>query len=118
RSQICGLSLHDALPVLPRRTLMGIPADAAEVSGVLSERGVAAVAAERELPAVQMPAHDVGLGALLRERLGDELVDRLVSPLLGGVYGARADDLGLRAVLPALANALDRGGGSITATVQ
>lgn len=103
---------------LPRRTLMGIPAEAAEVSGVLSERGVAAVAAERELPAVQMPAHDVGLGALLRERLGDELVDRLVSPLLGGVYGARADDLGLRAVLPALANALDRGAGSITAAVQ
>jgi uroporphyrinogen decarboxylase len=29
---------------------------------------------------------DVAVGALLRERLGDEVVDRLVEPLLGGVY--------------------------------
>jgi oxygen-dependent protoporphyrinogen oxidase len=100
---------------LPRRTFMGIPGDAAEVDGVLSAKGVEQVAAERTLPPVRLPAHDVSLGRLLRQRLGDELVDRLVSPLLGGVYGARADDLGLRAVLPALAKALENGAGSITA---
>lgn len=101
--------------VLPRRTFMGIPAEAAEVDGVLSADGVASVAAEAGLPGLELPADDVSLGELLRVRLGGELVDRLVSPLLAGVYGAGADDLGLRAVLPALADAVDRGAGSLTA---
>lgn len=100
---------------LPRRTFMGIPAEASEVDGVLSADGVAAVAAESGHPELQLPADDVPLGAVLRVRLGDELVDRLVSPLLSGVYGARADDLGLRAVMPALAAQLDQGAGSLTA---
>jgi oxygen-dependent protoporphyrinogen oxidase len=46
---------------------------------------------------------DVSVGALLRERLGDEVVDRLVEPLLGGVYAGRADELSLAATMPALA---------------
>jgi oxygen-dependent protoporphyrinogen oxidase len=55
------------------------------------------------------------LGALLRERFGDELVDRLVDPLLGGVYAGGADGLGLRATMPGLASALADGAGSLTA---
>ena len=45
----------------------------------------------------------MAVGALLRERLGDEVVDRLVEPLLGGVYAGRADELSLAATMPALA---------------
>ena len=55
------------------------------------------------------PGADVALGALLRARFGDELADRLVDPLLGGVYAGRVDALGLRATVPALAAALDAG---------
>ncbi len=61
------------------------------------------------------PGRDAAVGLLLRERTGDELVDRLVDPLLGGVYAGRADALGLRATLPAVATALDRGAGSLLA---
>ena len=46
----------------------------------------------------------------MRERLGDEITDRLVDPLLGGVYSGRADGLSLRATLPALAARLADGG--------
>ena len=46
---------------------------------------------------------------LLRERLGDEVVDRLVEPLLGGVYAGRADELSLAATMPALAAQLPGG---------
>ena len=46
-------------------------------------------------------------------RLGREIVDRLVDPLLGGVYAGRADGLSLRATMPALAAALDRDGGKL-----
>jgi len=102
---------------LPKRTLMGIPADADAVSDVLSGGGTARVAGERDLPPLRMPAGDVSLGHLVRERLGDEVVDRLVDPLLGGVYAGGADGLGLRAVVPALAAAVDRGATSLSSAV-
>jgi oxygen-dependent protoporphyrinogen oxidase len=57
----------------------------------------------------------VAVGALVRERLGGEVVDRLVDPLLGGVYAGRADELGLRATMPALAARLARGGSLVAA---
>ena len=46
------------------------------------------------------PGEDVAVGELVRQRLGDEVVDRLVDPLLGGVYAGRADDLSLRPPSP------------------
>jgi oxygen-dependent protoporphyrinogen oxidase len=100
---------------LPRRTLMGLPADPAEVAAVLSQRGLARLAAEPDLPLRWDPGADVAVGELVRQRCGDEVADRLVDPLLGGVYAGRADALGLRATLPGLAGALDRGAGSLQA---
>ncbi|MGA8116624.1 MAG: protoporphyrinogen oxidase, partial [Actinocatenispora sp.] len=40
--------------------------------------------------------------ALVRSRYGDEIVDKLVDPLLGGVYAGRADDLSLAVSVPTL----------------
>jgi oxygen-dependent protoporphyrinogen oxidase len=100
---------------LPARTMMGVPASADAVAGILSSEGVRKVAAEAGLPPVRMPEGDLELGKLLRDRLGDELVDRLVDPLLGGVYAGGADGLGLRSTMPGLASALDKGAGSLTA---
>ena len=86
---------------LPAKTMLGIPADvdALRSSGVLSASGVDAVAAEPSLPPLPRLISDVGVGALVRERMGDEAADRLVEPLLGGVYAGRADELSLRATV-------------------
>lgn len=100
---------------LPTRTVLGLPGAAQDVAGVLSARGLARVAAEPGVPLHWEPGQDAAVGTLLRERAGDELVDRLVDPLLGGVYAGRADALGLRATLPGVAAALDRGAGSLLA---
>ncbi|WP_326947732.1 protoporphyrinogen oxidase [Amycolatopsis sp. NBC_01307] len=100
---------------LPPGTVMGVPASAESVAGVLSEAGRRAVEAEASLPELRLPGGDVPLGPLLRERFGDELVDRLVDPLLGGVYAGGADGLGLRATMPGLAAAVAAGAGSLTA---
>ncbi|MGH3983515.1 MAG: protoporphyrinogen oxidase [Pseudonocardiaceae bacterium] len=100
---------------LPTRTLLGLPGAAADVAGLLSAQGTQRVAAEPTVPLCWEPGQDAAVGMLLRERAGDELVDRLVDPLLGGVYAGRADALGLRATLPAVAAALDRGAGSLLA---
>jgi oxygen-dependent protoporphyrinogen oxidase len=97
---------------LPTGTVMGVPASVDSVREVLSEAGADAVRAESSLPPLRLDA-DVSVGALLRERVGDEVVDRLVEPLLGGVYAGSADTLGLRATIPALADAVDAGAGSV-----
>jgi oxygen-dependent protoporphyrinogen oxidase len=106
-----------ALHPLPRMTMLGIPADlqAARDSGALSEAALAALAAEPGLPGLPPMVEDVAVGLLVRERLGDEVADRLVEPLLGGVYAGRANDLSLRATIPALAGALADGGSLIHA---
>ncbi len=100
---------------LPTRTVLGLPGTAVDVAGLLSVQGTQRVAAEATIPLRWEPGQDAAVGLLLRERAGDELVDRLVDPLLGGVYAGRADALGLRATLPAVATALDRGAGSLLA---
>lgn len=103
---------------IPAGTVMGVPASADSVRGVLSDSGVAAVEAERDLPPLRLGDADVPVGELLRERVGGEVVDRLVEPLLGGVYAGTADSLGLRATMPGLAAALDGGAESVTAAAR
>lgn len=100
---------------LPARTMLGIPSDVETVraSGVLGPAGLAAVAAEPSLPPLDPLHGDVSVGALVRGRLGNEVADRLVEPLLGGVYAGRADQLSLRATMAALADRLSRSGGSL-----
>jgi oxygen-dependent protoporphyrinogen oxidase len=98
---------------------MGVPADvdALRASGVVSAAGVAAVAREPALPALPPLIDDVAIGRLVRDRLGAEIADRLVEPLLGGVYAGRADELSLQATTPRLADAL-AGGGSLVAAAR
>jgi oxygen-dependent protoporphyrinogen oxidase len=95
-----------------------VPTSAARLDGVLSPAGVAAAGAERGRELRWEAGGDVVLGALLRDRFGDELADRLADPLLGGVYAGRVDALGLRATLPAIAAALDAGAPSLTAAAD
>ena len=99
---------------MPRRTVMGVPADPPAVADLLSPAGRAALDAEDALGPVAWDGDD-SVGGLVRARLGDEVADRLVDPLLGGVYSGRADALGVRATVPALAAALDRGAPSLRA---
>ncbi|MCU1600395.1 MAG: hemG [Frankiales bacterium] len=83
----------DRLRPLPVGTVMGIPTDLAAVRDVVGE------VHERD---GQPVTEDLSVGALVRSRLGDAVADRLVDPLLGGVYAGRADGLSVRATLPQL----------------
>ena len=98
-----------SLKPLPR-SLMGVPMDLDDLaaSGVLSAQGLARVAAEPTLPPTELRG-DVSVAALVGERLGEEVVDRLVEPLLGGVYAGHARELSARATTPQLVAMLDRG---------
>lgn len=106
-----GFYVDGALVDIPRRTLMGIPSRGADVAEVVGQDGAARIDAERNgHPMTWTPGQDTSVGQLVEARLGRIVVDRLVSPLLGGVYSCNAFDLGVRATLPQLAVELDRRG--------
>ena len=88
---------------LPAGTVMGVPGDLASLarSEVLSSVGLAKVPLDLVRPGPET-TEDVSVGSLVASRLGREVVERLVDPLLGGVYAGRADLLSLQATLPQL----------------
>lgn len=94
---------------LPAGGVMGIPSSSAPVAHLVGAETAARIDAEgaREGFAWEVGG-DVNVGTLVRERYGDEVVDNVVSSLLGGVYSCTADDLGVRATIPQLAEELDR----------
>ncbi|HEY0642460.1 MAG TPA: protoporphyrinogen oxidase [Nocardioides sp.] len=95
-----------ALRRMPR-SLMGVPFDLDQLaaSGVLSPEGLARAGAEADT-AVE---DDVSVGDLVAARLGDEHVDRLVEPLLGGVYAGHARQISAAAAVPQLLAMARRG---------
>jgi oxygen-dependent protoporphyrinogen oxidase len=96
------IAVDGTLTPMPAGTLMGVPA---EVSSLGTLARVAADADRDEGRPLLAPGADAAVGELVRRRLGDEVVDRLVDPMLGGVYAGRADRLSLAVTVPALARA-------------
>lgn len=86
---------------LPRGTVMGVPSDPGLARGLLADDEVARAREERAWPGGLLGT-DVSVGDYVGTRLGRAVVDRLVEPLLGGVYAGHADRLSLRATVPAL----------------
>lgn len=98
-----------ALHPLPAGSMLGVPTDLDRLaaSGLVSADGVAAAAADLELPATPID-DDISVGSLCRARLGDEVTDRLIDPLLGGINASDIDRLSLIAGAPLLAAAVER----------
>lgn len=93
-----------ALRAFPEGHVMGVPGDLAALarSGVLSPAGVLRAARDLVWPGTPVSG-DVPVATYIGMRLGSEVVDRLVEPLLGGVYAGRADRLSLDSTLPQIA---------------
>jgi len=98
---------------LPPGTVLGVPTkvDAPGMDGLFGPAELARIAAEPDLgpdglTATLAAGGDVAIGELVGRRMGDAVVDRLVEPLLGGVYAGRARELSLQLTSPALAAAL------------
>jgi oxygen-dependent protoporphyrinogen oxidase len=93
-----------ALHPMPGGHIMGVPADLGALarSRVLSAGGLLRVPFDLVRPATPR-GEDVSVAELIGARVGSEVVDRLVEPLLGGVYAGRADDLSFEATMPGLA---------------
>lgn len=67
-------------------------------SPLFSWHGKLRMALDLVLPA--RPARDESLGAFVRRRLGREALERVVDPLVGGIYTADPEQLSLAATMP------------------
>lgn len=95
------LWLGDRLRPLPSGTVFGVPTDlrALAASGVLGPADLAFIASE-PLRARRSVPGDRSVADLVGERFGARVVERLVEPLLGGVYAGDARQLSAQATLP------------------
>lgn len=113
---------------MPAGLILGLPPDLGVLarSRIVSARGLARAAFDLLPGGEPMSAASLGLddepvpgrayeaggspewsaGSLLRRRLGNEVVDRLVDPLLGGINAGGVDQLSLSVVAPQVARAL------------
>lgn len=91
----------DSLYPMPGGAIMGIPTQWGPFlsTKLFSLAGKTRAAGDLILPRV-MEGKDVSLGTFFRKRLGDEVVDRLIDPLLSGIYAGDIDRISLRATFP------------------
>jgi oxygen-dependent protoporphyrinogen oxidase len=125
------LWLDGALRPLPRRQYLGVPLDLDELAeaGLVSVAGLARARQDLDRTAQSAPGDDhqtdhgdrdlegddfdhddfepddETVGELIRRHLGDEIMDALVAPLIGGINAGDPDQLSLAAGLPQLAAA-------------
>ncbi|MGW4299286.1 protoporphyrinogen oxidase [Streptomyces sp. NPDC004646] len=107
---------RNTLRPMPKGHVMGVPGTADVLAGILSPEGLARIGRDAELPRTEV-GDDVAVGEYVAARLGREVVDRMIEPLLGGVYAGDAYRLSMRSAVPQLYQAA-RTHDSLTAAVR
>lgn len=91
----------DKLYPMPGGAIMGIPTKLAPfaTTGLFSPMGKLRASFDLVLP--RSPGEeDQSLGHFFRRRLGNEVVDNLIEPLLSGIYAGNIDQLSLMSTFP------------------
>ena len=110
----CGARLHS----LPTETVNGIPSSAASMRGLVDDDVLDRMAAEPARPLRWLRGGDPSVAEIVGDRFGNQVVARAVDPMLAGVYAGSAATIGMRAAVPTVAAALDRGAPSLTDAVR
>lgn len=93
--------VDDKLHPMPGGSIMGIPTEIGPfiTTGLFSIPGKVRAAADFILP--RSPGNtDQSLGEFFRRRLGDEVVENLIEPLLSGIYAGDIDQMSLMSTFP------------------
>lgn len=94
---------------LPRETLIGIPQNTWDesVRRIIGWSGAWRAYVDRLRPPLTI-GRERSLGRLVRSRMGERVLDRMVAPLSLGVYGIHPDEVDVDAAVPGLSAALTR----------
>ncbi|PHK50842.1 protoporphyrinogen oxidase [Staphylococcus edaphicus] len=86
---------------IPGGSILGVPTDIKPFlkTKLISPQGKLRAGLDLFKKPIQME-HDISVGAFFRERLGDEVLENLIEPLMGGIYGTNIDDLSLMSTFP------------------
>lgn len=93
--------VKNRLHSMPGGSIMGIPTEIGPfvTTGLFSVAGKMRAAADFILPR-STPVSDQSLGQFFRRRLGDEVVENLIEPLLSGIYAGDLDNMSLMSTFP------------------
>jgi oxygen-dependent protoporphyrinogen oxidase len=96
---------------LPAAGVLGIPGSplSDDVRRAIGWSGALRAYADRLMPVLKI-GRERSLGELVAKRMGTKVLDRLVSPVAGGVYATAAADLDVDVVAPGLNKALATAG--------
>lgn len=116
-----GYSLDGTFTVakLPETALLGIPGDLddPELARTLGADGLARARQDRELPLGEV-SDEQSVASLVRERMGERVLERLAGPLVGGIYSASPETIKVGNVAPGLIAALRQTGSLAAAVAQ
>lgn len=93
--------VNEKLYSMPGGSIMGIPTEIGPFisTNLFSVPGKLRAAADFILPRSES-GKDQSLGSFFRRRLGDEVVENLIEPLLSGIYAGDIDQMSLMATFP------------------
>jgi oxygen-dependent protoporphyrinogen oxidase len=106
------LWLRGKLRRLPEGMVLGVPVSLRQVRALKGLPRRARWAARRDWyrPRRGEFSDDATIGEIVRRKLGDDLANLVVEPMIGGIQAGRIDDLSAAAVFPALLTAARNGG--------
>ena len=117
--QLAAEDLPSGAQRMPSSGILGIPADPRdpEIARALGRVGAARAALDKVLPVGSLNRREsMSLGEVVRTRMGDAVLRRLVTPVVGGVYSSDPDVLDVDSVAPGLRAGIARHG-SLAAAV-
>ncbi|MCC3300075.1 protoporphyrinogen oxidase [Arthrobacter sp. zg-Y895] len=111
--QLAAQDLPSGAQQMPSSGLLGIPADPRhpDIVRALGRAGAARAAMDKVLPVGNLSRRpSMSLGEVVRARMGEAVLRRLVTPVVGGVYSSDPDVLDVDSVAPGLRSAISRHG--------
>ncbi|MFD1715185.1 protoporphyrinogen/coproporphyrinogen oxidase [Amnibacterium flavum] len=113
------LQLADRAVPLPGMSVLGIPGSplATDVRAVIGARAAWRAWADRVIPELHV-GRETDLDRLVRRRMGDSVLEKLVRPVVDGVYGLDPADADAEALIPGINGALTATGSLSSAVLS
>lgn len=111
--------VNNKLSPVPKGTMLGVPIELWPFlkTGLVSPVGKLRAGFDLFKPVIEMK-NDITAGDFFRSRLGDEVLENMIEPLLSGVYGTDIDKLSLMSTYPNFKQQEEKHGGLIKGMIK